>query len=534
MSIANISHALITLDQAKTTDWDVIIVGAGMGGSTAAFTLARKGHKILLVDKGQANFLEEHSSNVAEEEEDPEERLAGGRWPTQLNTQIDNQAATPIWAPLGCGIGGTTLLYAAALQRLRAEDLAQQQLPDGRVITWPFSFEEIKPYYQQAEQLFGVRGTEDPLDPDPELGLLPPPPMCDRDRHYFIEFRNAGLHPYRLHVGINYEADCKECGGLICPNDCKREARNSLILPACETGMISILENAEVIKLNADTTRVNAVDIRVAGKTEQVKSNRVVLAAGAYFTPALLLQSRNEHWPNGVANNSNQVGHNLMFHSSDFIAVWAKQKLSIRGPNKTIALRDFYRYEGEKLGEFQSTGMTADYGYTLYALRLMFDQSMFRKISPLRHFLRIPAYIAHKLFGEATIFATIVEDFPYHENRITLDSSSPSGIRVHYNISKELRARNHRMRNLLGQALRSFRILPLNVGLTLNYGHPCGTCKAGLSPHDSVVDKNCKAHGIENLYVADSSFMPTSGGTNPSLTIAANALRVAEAINESF
>jgi choline dehydrogenase-like flavoprotein len=204
------------------------------------------------------------------------------------------------------------------------------------------------------------------------------------------------------------------------------------------------------------------------------------------------------------------------------------------GPSKTIALRDFYRVEGEKLGEFQSTGMTANYGYTLYALRLMFDQSMFRKIPLLRQFLRIPAYIAQKLLGEATIFATIVEDFPYHENRIALDSISPSGIRVHYNISNELRARNHRMRRLLGQALRSFRILPLNVDLTLNYGHPCGTCKAGLSPSDSVLDKNCKAHGIENLYVADSSFMPTSGGTNPSLTIAANALRVAEAIHESL
>jgi choline dehydrogenase-like flavoprotein len=244
----------------------------------------------------------------------------------------------------------------------------------------------------------------------------------------------------------------------------------------------------------------------------------------------LLLKSTNEFWPEGLANGSGQVGKNLMFHASDFIACWQKGKYSRRGPNKTIALRDFYAADGIKMGEFQSTGLAAGYGSVLYALRLLFDQSPLRRFGILRHFLRIPAYLASKLYGEATLFATIIEDFPYDGNRIVIDKDTPSGIRIEYRINDELRKRVMAMRKYLRRSLPRLRLLPMNVGITLNYGHPCGTIVAGNDAATTVLDKNCKAHDLQNLYVVDSSFMPTSGGTNPSLTIAANAQRVAEVI----
>jgi choline dehydrogenase-like flavoprotein len=223
-----------------------------------------------------------------------------------------------------------------------------------------------------------------------------------------------------------------------------------------------------------------------------------------------------------------------MFHATDFIGFWPKQKYSKVGPKKSIVVRDFYSVDDKKMGEFQSTGLNAGYGEVLYALRLLFDQSSLKSFRLVRQILRIPAYLASKFYGTATVFATIVEDFPYRENRIVLDHSKPSGMYFQYSITEELRSRVREMRSRVRKQLASLRSIPLNIGISLNYGHPCGTCKSGLNPNASVVDKDCKAHDLTNLYVVDSSFMPTSGGTNPGLTIAANALRVADAIDKKL
>jgi choline dehydrogenase-like flavoprotein len=279
---------------------------------------------------------------------------------------------------------------------------------------------------------------------------------------------------------------------------------------------------------------VTGVVVKQNGDAYTLRSRVFVLAAGGYFTPVLLLRSESEFWPQGLANSSGLVGRNLMFHASDFIAFWPRRKCSRLGPNKTIALRDLYNVDGRKLGEFQSTGLTAGYPNVLYALRLLFDQSRLNRLTPLRQFLRVPAYVASRFFGLATVFATIVEDFPYAHNRVVVDESRPSGMRFEYSVSQEFRDRVLEMRRRLREQLSSLRSIPMNVGVALNYGHPCGTCKAGGDPVTSVVDKDCKAHDLDNLYVVDSSFMPTSGGTNPGLTIAANAMRVADAIDRKL
>ena len=524
------AHALIDSDEASATQWDVVIVGGGMGGANAAHVLANAGFHVLLIEKGLANFDASHSVGVDAEQHDPEARLASGMWPTRLSTRIDGKDSA-IWSPLGCGIGGSTLLYAAALQRLQTIDFEPQTAPDGRELQWPISYSELQPYYQRAEKRFGVCGTEDPLDPAADHALLQPPAMCENDAHLFEEFELAGLHPYRMHVAMKYVPDCGECGGRICSAMCKQDAFNSCVSPAVDTGNLRVLQRTEVARFNATREKVTEAVVLGPGDARvTVRGNVFVLSAGSYFSPMLLLKSTNEFWPNGLANGSGQVGRNLMFHASDFIACWQKGKYSRNGPAKTIALRDFYSADGQKMGEFQSTGLTAGFGSVLYALRLIFDQSWLRRIGFLRHFLRIPAWLASKLYGEATLFATIVEDFPYAENRIVLDDDTPSGIRIEYRITEELRKRVLDMRQRLRKKMPRLRLLPMNVGITLNYGHPCGTIVAGSDPATSVLDRNCKAHELSNLYVVDSSFMPTSGGTNPSLTIAANAERVAEEI----
>ncbi len=528
------SDKILSLAQASTEDWDVVIVGAGMGGGTLAYALAKQGHKVLALDKGAANF-DGSEESVSVEPSTEHQQYINGKWPTRIRTKINGQDHD-MWAPLGCGMGGSSLLYAAALQRLRASDFKQRQSPSGETIGWPFSYDELAPYYKQAEQLFSVRGTSDPLDKGTDESLAPPPAMCEQDQHFFQLFKQAGYHPYRLHVGAKYINDCGECGGKICNRDCKQDAYNSCIVPALATNNLFVCEYAETTHIDADDAHANAIHVKHTHQQTgaKIQARIVVLSAGAYFTPLILKRSANNAWPRGLANTSDLVGKNLMFHASDYIGIWPKQKCSRLGPNKTIALRDLYEVDGDKLGEFQSTGLAADFGLVMYSLRLLFDQSVFSKLKPLRHFLRIPAWVAAKLYGDATVFTTIVEDFPYRENQVIADEDAPSGMRFEYTIHDELKTRVLKMRELMRKQLHTVRALPLNVTINLNYGHPCGTARTGTDPNTSVVDKYCKAHGLNNLYIVDASIMPTSGGTNPSLTIAANALRVADKISEQL
>jgi choline dehydrogenase-like flavoprotein len=513
------------------TEWDVIIIGAGMGGGSAAYQLTQHQKNILLIEKGHSSFKKFNGVEV--EEKEAEVRLDSGHWPTQLTATV-NGAKSDFWAPLGCGVGGSSLLYAAALQRLLKADFDEQTLPSGGTVQWPFNYEELASYYQLAETQFSVCGTIDPLEPTPNYTLTPPPAMSLVDQHFFQQFKAAGFNPYRLHVAIKYRPLCGECGGHICPKSCKQDSNNACIEPAKASGYLTVLGDTEVIRIDADKTSVTSIQVKYLGKEKTLRAKQYILAAGAYFTPIILKRSTSVEWPNGLANGSGLVGKNLMFHASDFIAFWPKEKYSRKGYRKTIAFRDLYNVTSPKWGELQSTGVVADYGLILYGLRLEFDQSIFKKIPFIRYFLTIPAFIASKLFGHATVFTTIIEDFPYTENQVVIDESAPSGMRIEYTIHKEFNQRVSAMGKSVRKRLSNLRSYSLSPSLNLNYGHPCGTCKAGDDPASSVVDKFCKAHEVDNLYIANSSFMPTSGGTNPSLTVAANAFRVADHVAEKL
>lgn len=524
----NVNSTILDVNIAKATEWDVIIIGSGMGGSSAAYQLSALGRKVLILEKGLAEFSQ--FKGVESTEDDPIERMQSGKWPTKLTAVVDDRK-TEVWAPLGCGAGGSSSLYAAALQRLQTDDFEKQPLPNGSYIDWPFTYEELEPYYNQAESLFLVCGTNDPLSKNKSLSLLAPPAMCEADQHFYQHFQSVGLNPYRLHVGIKYEKDCLECGGHICEKNCKQDANNACLQPALKTGNLYFCERIDVNKFNADDKKIQSIEAKDKhNSTHTLKAKIIILAAGAYFTPVLLQNSATKKWPDGLANKSGLVGRNLMFHSGHYIAFWPLKQSSREGANKTIALRDFYN-NSTKYGEFQSTGLHAQYGHIVYALTLLFDQSIFRRLPFLKQFLRIPAFIASKLYGQASVFTTIVEDFPYPENRIIADKNTVSGMRFEYSIHEELKQRTLNFKKAICKKLKPIKSIPM-APMQLNYGHPCGTCKAGNDPRSSVVDKNCKSHDLDNLYIADASFMPTSGGTNPSLTVAANALRVADKIHE--
>lgn len=517
---------ILSAAEAAARDWDVMIVGAGMGGCAAAYALSARSLQVLVLEKGRDEL--NGQKRIARDAAERSERLAAGRWPTQLAGSMNGRQRR-FWAPLGCGVGGSTRLYAAALDRFRPSDFAPRTLPDGRRIGWPFDYAELAPYYEQAEARLQVHGTAGALEPAPGRSLLPPPEMSARDAWLFRRFEAAGLHPYRQHCGVRYLPGCTNCLANVCERDCKQHAGNAFLEPAAARGQVWVCPESPVLRLEAGKDRVEAARVATASGEVVIPARNVVLAAGAYFTPVLLLNSANPHWPEGLANGSGQVGRNLMFHFDRRLAIWSRRGLSARGIGKAIAVRDFYEdSSGVKFGELQSTGGDARYDYVLYALRQRFDLSRLASVTPLRHLLRIPALLADRLLGGAAIFAVILEDHPYPENRVRADAAAPSGMRFDYTIPGELLERARRLEAWLGSALQGLRYMWLSPGIEPNFGHPCGTCRAGTDPATSVVDEEGRAHGLSNLYIACASVFPTSGGTNPSLTIAAFGLRLGE------
>jgi choline dehydrogenase-like flavoprotein len=513
------------LDQLTRRNWDAIVIGGGMGGAAVACELATQGFDTLLLEKGKSDLSADLHSPAAQLRTEPNERLLVGRWPTRVVADINGRVSR-IWPELGCGLGGSSLHYAATLGRLEPSDFCERELPSGRRVRWPFTYEELEPYYLRVERLFGVSGTRDPRRDGDQYDLGEPFPMSDSDRHLFRSFQASGLNPYRLHVGAHHKHGCPGPGTEPCRLMCRSDARTRFIEPSIKTGRVTIVDEASVLGLDASKSSVQGVRFSRQGETLCVRSRVVVLAAGALFSPIILLKSVSRAWPNGVGNDRDLVGRNLMFHASDFILVWASEKLRGIDPKRSFAFRDFYEYGGTKFGELQTMGLSAGYGVILTNLHQRYDRSALRNVPVLKEFLRIPAFAAERLFKQASVFSSIVEDFPYLDNRVCLDDDSDSGMRFVYAVRGELRDRVTTLRRLIKDRLESHRVLVVNEDTTLNLGHPCGTLCSGDDPETSVLDADCRVHDVDNLYVTDGAFMPTSGGTNPSLTIAANALRV--------
>jgi choline dehydrogenase-like flavoprotein len=537
------TQRFVPVDPAGT-EWDVAVIGTGMGGATAGYELARLGHRVLFMEKGAAGDAVPSDADA----DAPEQRLASGKWPERLQAKT-SFGHGEFFAPLGCGVGGSTALYAGALERFSPADFRPRanfaQVGDSTLPeAWPVGYEELRPYYERAEQLYRVRGTPDPLDPDGRAALLPPPALSPRDQHLHDSFQSLGLHPYRVHVGCEFVEGCTGCAAGPCRRACKSDSGRICVEPALEKHDASLMPRCEVVSLEADASDVKRIRCRWRGNDLSIRARIVVLAAGAYMSPALLLNSASAQWPTGLANRSGLVGRNLMLHVSDFFAVAPLRRLSGDGPQKSLAVNDFYFAEGEKLGTFQTAGTAVDLGQIMQYMRDTAEKDpkswkrlasprpvWWRKLSSPA--VRLAALVMYQAmnFKNAAVWASVVEDLPYHDNRIVADAHAKNRMRIEYRYPEELKMRVLSFRRRLARALGAHRLILLSGENNLNFGHVCGTCRFGDDPRSSVLDRNNRAHDVSNLYVVDASFFPSSGGTNPSLTIAANALRAAAAIH---
>jgi len=498
-----------------------------MGGGFVARALADAGHDVLLVERGNETLSAPDSDTASE---DPEKRLSESRWPNPNTFEIDG-VTSRFYAPLGSGVGGSANWYAAALERF--EDLDLDSRPESAHPTggWPISYSELAPYYEQAERMLHVVGTKDPLSAHETNHLGEPPSLGPADSDFVRFFQKRGMHPYRLHVGIRYLPGCDECLGKLCYRSCRADVRSVL---AEARKKPTIVSRCEVKKLESSGNRVTCA-LGIQGEKQiKIRARVFVLAAGAIHSPKLLFQSRTDQWPDGLANRSGLVGRNLMFHVHQAFALWPNRKMPGSGPRKSIGFRDFYLADGRRCGFVQSTGFELGYGELLMNLYRRFDHGAAKQLRFLKPFLRIPAALAIKRLGRGTIFACLIEDFPYRDNRVILDESEDDGVRIQYTIKAELRERTAHFRKLLTEGLKGQHMAFLSSDVELNYGHPCGTCVMNDDASAGVVDRDCRAHGIDNLYIADASFMPSSAACNPSLTVAANALRVSTVIHRGL
>ncbi|SEP94793.1 GMC oxidoreductase [Thalassovita taeanensis] len=514
-------------DDLIARHWDVIVIGTGIGGGTAGRRLAERGLSVLFVEKGSAGHRAEQTA-LNLEMVDPVARQIRGFWPSQMKAQVNGRETT-FFAPLGSAVGGSSVFYAATLERPERHDLddcAARPHPTGG---WPVSYDNFRPYFEQAEQMYHICGEVDPLSDEASANLRTPPPLSAGDVSMKERLAARGLHPYRLHSAVRYVEGCRECFGAKCPRDCKMDGRSAGVDPALATGKAALLDRCEVRALRGRSGRVTHIEAMRNGKPITLRGTCVVLAAGALSSPRVLLASKAKHWPDGCGNDSGLVGRNLMFHMNEMIAVWPT-KAAPSGPSKSLGFRDLYYVAGQRFGMVQAMGIDVSYGEIVHYLKLLIARSPLRRIKPLQELVRIPAIVAARLFGSAKVFVGLMEDLPYAGNRVVLSEGYTDTIRIEYQFSAEVLARRRVFRRLIRRAFAGHRRMFLGFQPELNFGHPCGTLRFGHDPAQSVLTPDCRAHEVENLYVTDASIFPTSFGVNPSLMIAANALRVADLI----
>ena len=323
---------------------------------------------------------------------------------------------------------------------------------------------------------------------------------------------------------------CGRCDGFPCPLHAKSDADVLGVRPALLQPNVTLLTNARAVRLETDPSgrTVTGVVVEVEGGTETLTADLVVVSCGAANTAKLLLSSASDAHPDGLANGSGQVGRNYMFHNSQAVLALSRE------PNptvfqKTLGLNDFYL----------TGGGHGDNGYPLGNIQMLgkSQAEMYKGEKPIETKLA-PTFALRDIATHAVDFWLSTEDLPLPENRVTLEKDG--NVKLAYEPSNEESGKRlyHKLKSMLGHlGLHPDHLIPRNAYLkttipVAGVAHQAGTCRMGIDPATSVVDANCKAHDLDNLYVVDTSVFPSIGAVNPALTAMANALRVGDQLLE--
>jgi choline dehydrogenase-like flavoprotein len=508
------------------TNYDIIIIGSGAGGGTLAYKLAPSGKKILILERG--DYLPKEKENW-----DAREVFTKGRYrTTEKWYDKDDQPFSPY---THYAVGGNTKMYGAALFRLRESDFKETKHFGGVSPAWPIGYTDLEPYYTEAENLYSVHGERgvDPTEPStiapyPFAPLQHEPSM----QELFDSLRTLGYKPFPLPIGVRLGENGKSGAspvrlsnfdGFPDLTEAKADAQVIAIREALKHSQVTLLTKAHVDRLSLDKTgtKVSTVEVTRNGERISFHADLVVLAAGAVNSAALLLRSGGRQFANGLANSSGLVGRNYMLHQNGCVINFS-QKLNTAQFQKSFSLSDFYHGAdnlGLPLGTIQLMGKN-DPDTVLDLAKDHFPGKSFEELS------------AHSID-----FWITSEDLPDPENRVILRHDGT--IKTIYTVNNReaydrLKKKLNEILDQLGAQEPLYRNA-VRVGYDLGISgvsHQMGTLKFGRDPKTSVLDVNCKAHDLDNLYAVDASFFVSSGAYNPSLTIMANALRVGDHLLE--
>jgi choline dehydrogenase-like flavoprotein len=511
----------------QSRHYDVIIIGSGAGGGTLAHALAGSGKRVLVLERG---------AHVPREKENWSSKAVNlsARYNTRETWR--DKHGKPLHPHTNYNVGGNTKFYGAALFRLRREDFGELRHHGGVSPAWPIGYDELEPYYGEAERLYQVHG-ERGVDPtDPAASSPYPFPAIrhePRIQQLHDDWAAQGLRPFHVPLGVMLnESDaqqsrcirCNTCDGFPCLLQAKSDAEVCALTPALARRNVELLTEAyvSVLRTSASGREVRAVVVERRGERIELSADIVVVAAGAINSAALLLRSANERHPDGLANSSGVVGRHYMGHTNSVLVALSR----CENPTvfqKTLALNDFY---------FGAPDWPYPMGHISFVGKL--DVHALRAGAP----AIAPGWTLELMARHSLDFWLTSEDLPDPDNRVTLDregnivlSYTPNNLEGHARLAAKLKElMRHQKCHLHGGSChegifsRNFFVgdrIPL-----AGVAHQNGTIRFGHDPATSALDTNCRAHDVDNLYVVDGSFFPSSAAVNPALTIMANALRV--------
>jgi choline dehydrogenase-like flavoprotein len=515
-----------------TNHYDVIVIGSGPGGATLAQRLAPTGKKILILERG--DYLPRSQKNW-----DAKAVFQDGAY--QAKEDWHDRAGKMFHPGLHYFVGGNSKVYGAALLRLRARDFDAIAHEDGLSPAWPLSYTDYAPYYDEAEKLFHVHGQagEDPTEP--ERGPFPYPAVTHEPKIAALHdnLSQDGLHPFHLPLGILLDEKngrptptsiCIKCDafdGFPCLLNGKADAQVICVDPTLAAyPNVTLLTNAYAERLRTDAAgvTVTGIDVVLNGVTEIFTADIVVAACGALSSALLLLRSASDAHPDGLANASGQVGRNYMRHNQSVLMALSRERNDTVF-QKTLALADWY---------FGAD----DYQYPMGLVQMCAATHAAQiKGEALPAWLEwLPNTPFEEMAKHSMDFWLSSEDLPLPENRIRYADGkavlefTETNMNAHRHLRKKLEtaiAKTGAHPNMLDRPLYFGMDIPL-----AGTSHQAGTARFGADPHASVLDLDCKAHALDNLYLADASFFPSIGAVNPTLTIIANAMRIADHLKE--
>ena len=507
--------------------YDVIIIGTGAGGGTLAHTLAASGKRILLLERG--NFLPREMANW-----DPKPVFIEGKYISEDTWyDADGKAFQP---QVHYYVGGATKLYGAALYRLRPEDFGELRHVDGMSPAWPLTYDDFEPWYTEAEWLYQVHGHhgEDPTEghwskqyPWPAVSHEP------RIQELFDNLESGGYHPFHAPCGILLdEADrekstcirCTWCDGYPCLVHAKSDAEVIAVRPALEQPNVTLLVNAEVMKLETDANGGTVTGCRRRPGRERRRRTR---PTSSWSRRARRTAPRSCCGRRTTSTRTASPTAPTRSAATTCSTTARPRSRCRRSCNetlyqKTLGLNDFYLpHDGQEwpIGNIQMVGKSN-------AEAMKGEEPMLTKLAP--------HWSLSDVAEHAVDFWLTTEDLPMPDNRVTLDDDG--NVHLAYTSTNDHEADElyQELKKLLNHVgLAEHHVLDKNFYMDMNIAvagcaHQAGTVRFGSDPATSVLDENCKAHELDNLYVVDTSFFPSIGAVNPALTAMANALRVGD------